>query len=270
MPADYVPLPWLNQPNPVDAYSHGLQIGAQIGSDQARQQLQQQQMLQQQQEQQVRQAHDAAVFQLESQAQARKFAAQQKFDSLVQSGIDPAKALLQVAPDLGESLTGAAQLYKASQPAQMSPFQQAEIEQRKADLEEKKRQFDIDQSTPDQVFQAGPVQGQPVLDPSTGQPIPGLVAVPSPNGKGMTTHLTPKAQAEITPREAAQLLQSGAVDSIDPTGSLKDDLTEVVRKSVPHKEKSKLTKDQAKAFLEQAGGDKTKARQLAKDAGYEF
>jgi hypothetical protein len=34
--------------------------------------------------------------------------------------------------------------------------------------------------------------------------------------------------------------------------------------------KGKLTPDQAKDFLRQAGGDKDKARKLAKDAGYSF
>lgn len=259
--ADFVNLSWLNQPNPVDSYAHGLQIGTQIGSEQARQQLAQQQMLQQQQEQQVKQAHDAAVFQLQSQAQARKFAAQQKFDSLVQSGIDPAKALLQVAPDLGESLTGAAQLYKASQPAQMSPYQTAELAQRKADLEEKKREFDVKQPTPDEVFQQGPVQGQPVLDPTSKQPIPGLVAIPSASGKGVTVHLTPKAEEDITPDKALKFLDtmysSGSVKKIDPEGTLTKELQDVVKRGF-----SKLQKTESKPTT--AKDKVAKANELAK------
>lgn len=39
---------------------------------------------------------------------------------------------------------------------------------------------------------------------------------------------------------------------------------------IPFTKVPKLTRDQAKQFLDAAGGDKDKARQLAKDAGWEF
>jgi hypothetical protein len=51
-----------------------------------------------------------------AQAAARKYQAQQKYAQLVASGMDPATAMLQVGPELGVSLTGAAQLARQSAP----------------------------------------------------------------------------------------------------------------------------------------------------------
>lgn len=52
---------------------------------------------------------------------ARQFAAQQRYQQLIDSGSDPAKALLEVGPDLGISMTGAAQLYKETMPQPNMP-----------------------------------------------------------------------------------------------------------------------------------------------------
>lgn len=54
-------------------------------------------------------------------------------------------------------------------------------------------------------FQAGPVQGQPVLDPS-GQAVPGALAVPSPTGRGMQVHWS-KEQPELSAAERQQTLR---------------------------------------------------------------
>ena len=164
--------------------------------------------------------------------------------------MDPAKALLQVAPDLGESLTGAAQLYRQTQPQQITPYQQAEIDQRKAQTDIAQKRLDLEErklNKPDDAFQAGPVQGQPVLDPTTKEPIPGLIATPSASGKSMTVHLTPKAEASLTPSTAGNLLEKlPSVDQAmgkDPTSkdsltsTLGPDLVEAVKKAVPKKSK---------------------------------
>lgn len=240
--ADFVNLPWLNPGDPVDAYSHGLQLGMQAGTEQARQQLQQEQLIKQEQQQAIENAHQAAVFHMQSEQQARKFAAQQRFQSLLQQGADPAKALLQVAPDLGESLTGAAQLYRATQSPQMTPYQQQETQLRKRALDLQERKL----NKPNDVFQSGPVQGQPVLDPETKQPIPGLVATPAAGGKGMTVHLTPKAQATFTPAQAAALAKGlPALDEMlgnDPkdkksvTSTVGPDLLDIVKSALPKKD----------------------------------
>lgn len=126
--ANYPIPPWLQPADPASAYAQGLQIGTRIGSEQTRQATEQAAIDRQTQMQAVEEARKQAEFGLKQQAAARRYAAQAKYQDLLSQGVDPAKALLQVAPDLGESLTGAAQLYKSSQPQQMTPYQQAQIE----------------------------------------------------------------------------------------------------------------------------------------------
>lgn len=112
MPAQY-PLPnWIQ---PADEAGN-LARGIQLGESQARQRLLEKQQQFQEQQAAVDQARADMEFKLRSEAQARKFAGQQKFQQLIAGGMDPASALLQVAPLVNESLTGAAQLYKATQP----------------------------------------------------------------------------------------------------------------------------------------------------------
>lgn len=57
----------------------------------------------------------------------------------------------------------------------------------------------------------------------------------------------------------------------DPSYQSRTNLAAKVLQAVmPQEGTKKLTKDQARDFLSQAGGDKQKARQMAKDAGFEF
>lgn len=53
---------------------------------------------------------------LQTQAAARKVQAQQQYNQLVASGVEPAQAMLKVGPNLGESLVGAGQLARWGQP----------------------------------------------------------------------------------------------------------------------------------------------------------
>lgn len=107
------PLPsWIQ---PADEAGN-LARGIGLGQGQAAQRLAEQQAQFQEQQAAVNQARADMEFKLRSEAQARKFAGQQKFQQLIAGGMDPATALLQVAPLVNESLTGAAQLYKATQP----------------------------------------------------------------------------------------------------------------------------------------------------------
>lgn len=132
MPSEFVNLPWLNPPDPVAAYSHGLQLGMQAGTEQARQQFQQQQAIREDQQQAIQNAHQEALFHMQSEQQARKFAAQQRYQTLLQQGMDPAKALLQVGPELGMNMEGLAMQQHVPQ---ITPFQQAELQQRSQESE---------------------------------------------------------------------------------------------------------------------------------------
>lgn len=255
--ANYPIPPWLQPADPVSAYAQGLQIGTRIGSEQTRQATEQAAIDRQTQMQAVEEARKQVEFGLKQQAAARRYAAQAKYQDLLSQGVDPAKALLQVAPDLGESLTGAAQLYKSSQPQQMTPYQEAEIEARNKDLEFRKSEAQRKSSEPDakpKVFPIGPDVN--------------FVYIPG----GKTGHVVDNRGKEKEPKmsELTSLKNSTSdtnmLSQID--GLLQDQLD---RASAALKgTKKKLTKDLAKDFLNKAGGDKAKARQMAKDAGYDF
>lgn len=84
--------------------------------DIAKQQAEMEQGLRQKEFQQHQQIVD-----LQTQQAARQFAAHQRYKQLLDAGEDPAKALLDVGPDLGISMTGAAQLYKQTHMPNIPP-----------------------------------------------------------------------------------------------------------------------------------------------------
>jgi hypothetical protein len=57
-------------------------------------------------------------------------------------------------------------------------------------------------------FAPGPVQGQPVLDPTTKAAIPGAIATPSPTGRGMQVHWSKQESDQMSPSERAQTLRA--------------------------------------------------------------
>lgn len=238
--------PWLQPSDPASAYAQGLQIGTRIGSEQTRQATEQASIDRQTQMQAVEEARKQAEFGLKQQAAARRYAAQAHYQSLLTQGVDPAKALLQVAPDLGESLTGAAQLYKAGQPPVMTPYQQAEIDLKNKELS---RKSDESSSEP-QVFPIGP----------------DVNFVYMPGGK--TGHVVDMRGKEREPT----LQELNTVKNSSGDTNMISDIDGLIRDKIDHlkSSKRKLTKDAAKDFLKKAGGDKVKARQMAQDAGYDF
>ena len=130
--------PWLVGTDPVAMYAEGLRMGQSQAGEAARIQASQEAAMRENQRMAVEEQIRSQELGLRMQEQAARDRAEQRkqqalarYQMALATGVDPAKALLQVAPDLGESLTGAAQLYRATQPATMSPFQQAEIELRK-------------------------------------------------------------------------------------------------------------------------------------------
>ena len=132
MPVSYPIPPWLtNAQDPVTAYSRGLQIGAQIGESQAHQQLAQEQMLRQQQKDLVEQEIEKGKYQLAADEAARRYSAQQKFTQLINSGMSPDQAILQV-PEIANRMSGIVQTWKEGQ---TTPFQEAHM-QRWRDLTE--------------------------------------------------------------------------------------------------------------------------------------
>lgn len=112
--------PWLTQADPVASYTHGLQIGAQIGQENAAQQLRQESIARQQQKDQIEAEIEQAKLHLSADAAARKYSAQQKYQDLVGSGVDPIQALLKVGPEMGINGPALAQLTKENQPKE--PF----------------------------------------------------------------------------------------------------------------------------------------------------
>lgn len=89
----------------------------------------------------------------------------------------------------------------------------------------------------------------------------------------LTQHAIAERQSAVqtarqkTPMETVELApDTGQVISRKRTGPVGSPLLGVPGEGSP----KNLTKDQAKKFLDQSGGDKEKARELAKDAGYDF
>lgn len=141
---------WLNPPDIAGQYASGLHAGLQVGMErnrlaqqaqmaemqaQAREAEFQRESLRQKTEMDIQKAYQQAQLgirkrELDQQQQsitlatqkaARQVAAQQAYRKLIESGVDPSKALLQIGPDLGVSMTGAAQLYKAGLPQPVLP-----------------------------------------------------------------------------------------------------------------------------------------------------
>lgn len=109
-------------------------------------------------------------------------------------------------------------------------------------------------------------------------PIEGLKdyrAVPSATGQGYTVHraVSDEAIKKMTPAQAGTMLAKiPELAAMNPSITNRIPLLE--RRAFEGLDagdkKKTLTKEQAGQFLKQANGNKAKARQLAKDAGYDF
>lgn len=146
--AEYQIPPWLRGPNPGELgnlYMEGLRAGqavqmqkAKLAQEDQQFQMQMQAQAEQRQREALREQTQMDIQKQYQQAQiglrkqeldqqqqkigmatqlaARKMQAQQRYQQMIQSGVDPAKALLEVGPDLAQSMTGAAALYKSTLP----------------------------------------------------------------------------------------------------------------------------------------------------------
>lgn len=185
--------------------AQGLQLGMRMGSEQAAQRFQQQQQALQEQRAAQQQAQWQAEFDLNAQQAARKYQAMQAYRKAVASGMDPMQALMEYGLEAGISGTAQAAAIRSQMQSQKQPWQPNPASLPKG--------YQYAQTGPNAYRilstaepQSGPVQGEPVLDPTTHQPIPGLVATPSPGGKGMTVHLV-KSPSELSLTTAANLLE---------------------------------------------------------------
>ena len=234
MPASYPIPPWL-QTKPSDAaetfisaYHAGATVNiakARLAQEQqqmememqAKREAQAQQALRQQQELAMEKARTQAEIglkqsaldqaqqkiKLTADAAARKYAAQEQYRQLIDSGMSPDEAALKIGPQAFSSMAGMAGLSK-------------EVFQRKHPFVPTTTTVDgqkLIQTSPNRFEKAsippniGPVQAQAVLDPSTQQPIPGVFAAPGASG-AMVVHNRPKVitaeEAELKKLEKAQ------------------------------------------------------------------
>lgn len=112
--AEYSMPRWVGQPaDPAAHYQAGFQIGVHLGAQQAAHAFQAQQLAQQQQrmalaqqQQEFENQYQAQVLSLKAGEMARQHQAAQMYSQMVGSGMDPTRALMQLAPELGESPAG--------------------------------------------------------------------------------------------------------------------------------------------------------------------
>jgi len=233
--ANYPIAPWLHPQDTVGPYVQGLHLGAQIQQEReklsqqaneaaVRASLQQQQIeqesmqaqqrlevtrAQQQQENALKQqelAQHQQTIQMATEQAARKYQAMQSYQEEVSSGGDPLKAILKYGPAMGQQGSPEAAAIRASQ---MQP---------QADLPTE-------------------VRGRRVLT-AEGVPVPGMIAVPSSTGKGLTVRDIPKQGDELSVSSAAMLLRElpriDGMAGTDPTdaNSLSATLGPELRKKV--------------------------------------
>ena len=80
-----------------------------------------------------------------------------------------------------------------------------------------------------------------------------------------------KVAADPLMDDSQRAAKMGVIDNaIKAKHTAINELLKPEAKGAAPKTAKKLDADTARTFLQQAGGDKAKARQLAKDAGYEF
>lgn len=212
--------PWLTpKSNPAEEYSRGLALGANIAQErnrlqaqseqaamaaQVRQQEIERQALKDQQEIAITQAYQSTqsalktrqldqvqqALAMKTKQAASRFIAQQLFTQRVRGGEDPAKVLLEMGPQLGESLTGAAQLYKATQPVTGAAppaveeyagqqFLKIPTNTGTPRYQQIQKQFGSD------ALKGGALESYPITEPGSTNRVKGWVAVPNSSG-GLT------------------------------------------------------------------------------------
>jgi len=290
--------PWLTRTPDLGAnFTRGLQIGANIAQERNRlaQQAEQaamsaairaqeieQDSIRKQQELLMEKAYkDAmvglrkreldtseATFQMKAQQAARRFASQQTFQRRVQAGEDPAQVLLEMGPALGESLTGAAQLYKATRPMGEMPAPAVEeyAGQKFLKIPERTGEYRMQQIRQAPSIAEGPVKAQSILDPITGKPIKGMVATPTATG-GYTTHIVPDRQMRIATARINEL-EKGVfglylTQDTEPP-QRKGEAKDAYQKRLATFRKAKLEYDRMKQIVEGLDADETPRGRVAR------
>lgn len=204
---------------------------------QAKKEIAQQNNLRQQQQLEIEKARAQAEMGLKQQAldqadqkikltaasAARKYAAQEKYKQLISTGMNPDEAALKIGPEAFGSMAGMAGLSKEVYQRQ-HPFVPSETTVGGQKLIQTSPNRFEKASVPPSV---GPVQAQDVLDPQTGQPIPGVFAAPGASG-AMGVHNKPKV---VTPDEA-ELKRLEKAQEKDTTGQA---LSAMDPKDIPNK-----------------------------------
>lgn len=188
---------------------------------------------------------------LTANAAARKFAAQQQYQQLLEQGMSPDEAALKIGPAAFSSMAGMAGLSKEVYQRQ-HPFVPTSTEVDGQKLIQLSPQRYAKATVPPSV---GPVEAQNVLDPVTKQPIPGMVAVPGE--RGMITKNRPRV---VTAAENELKRLQKIQDKEEETASRYMDLSEEDLKKHPGAAASKKKYlerqkriDQLQAMVEQGG-----------------
>jgi hypothetical protein len=157
--------------------------------------------------------------QLTAQAAARKAAAQQEYNRLIELGMQPDEAALRVGPSAFGSMAGMGELSKEYQ-ARTHPFQPTttNVDGEKL-IQVSPQRFVKANAAPSGV--AGDVQSNAVLDPVTKKPIPGMVAVPGVRG-GQIVKDVPKYESQDEKRLKA-LETAHEKDTVGANAAAMDD-----------------------------------------------
>lgn len=297
--------PWLNVGplDPVQFYSQGIQFGQRAAAERNQNIMQSAQLAAQATESAARDrradqaaAADAVQFaaslaerKKQNELAAREAALQYEgmvgFERDVADGIAPEQAILRNPGMFRRNMTAMASAYKALTPEPAF----------------KPRIMDIDGV---RVMQTGPKSYRPL--PAEKEAVEGPIAaepITTPKGdvlgygvRGASGGVHPLRQdrGDMTPYQRAQILKAELTAALQEREgfdansqdykAVSADITALRRElgalrkagvadtdiPAPSPSKAALTKEKAMEFLQQAGGNKEKARQLARDAGYEW
>lgn len=230
---------------------------------------------------------------------AQQFQARRAYKRAIDNGEDPTKAFMTYMAmsatsggmgtkpaDAIHAMTAMANLAKATRPPQMTPGQQANIDLRNREFAERQKQNALKLEADKQKSVA--TAGQKALAEST----KAQKAIIDSERRRLTARLNNsqlfQREVDITKKEmgidddsqAKAFVESDLNNRLKSLDAQEANLGKAtvaapaapapVAASTATTTRKTLTRDLAKAFLTKARGDKAKARQLAKDAGYDF
>lgn len=261
---------WIQPPDIAAEFARG----AQLGQEQARMQMQaeenQRSHLMEQQRLEVDRAYkeqqlamdkqqlDQAtkLNQLKIQDAAQQLDAQKKYQAFVDAGGDPAQGLLKYGMAGGSSLAGYAGILKDINLSRLGPTPASPIGKLQFDRKQALARGDtdsikaIDAAIQNTISKENKTENEPSF--SQKKEIEDAYKELDAARKDYDASTDAQSQANNSFKVQAALSRIKAATTTAPKARLP------------------LTKELAKQFLSQAKGDKEKARQLAKDAGYDF